>query len=192
MTRTDIDEVIGPNKVHQGLALQVAPLATLDLAEILDRLSETEPALFIVLDQITDPHNVGAILRSVAAFGAQALITTRHNAPEETGALAKSACGAMESTPLLHVTNLKRAFKDCQPYGFWSVALDASANDTLDQLDLPPRCIMVFGAEGKGIRPGVRQNCDFEARLPITKAAESLNVSNAAAISMYEWRRRKH
>ena len=188
--RADIEKIVGAESVHQGLALHVAPLESVDLQDVLNLLEDTQPALFIALDQVTDPHNVGAVIRSAAAFGASAVITTRHNAPKETGALAKAASGALESIPLVQVTNLKRAFKDCQDRGFWSVGLDAQASDTLDQIDLPARCVIVLGAEGSGIRDGVRQTCDFMARLPITGAVDSLNVSNAAAIAMYDWARR--
>ena len=188
--RTDIEKIVGAESVHQGLALPVTPMESVDLQDALNLLEDTQPALFVALDQVTDPHNVGAVIRSAAAFGASAVITTRHNAPKETGALAKAASGALETVPLIQVTNLKRAFKDCQDRGFWTVGLDAQATDTLDQIDLPARCVVVLGAEGSGIRDGVRQTCDFMARLPITGAVASLNVSNAAAIAMYDWARR--
>jgi 23S rRNA (guanosine2251-2'-O)-methyltransferase len=191
VSRSAIDAVLGDDKVHQGLALKVTPLPSVDIADVLDDLTDTGSALVVALDQVTDPHNVGAVLRSAAAFGACAVLTTRHNAPDETGVLAKSASGALESTPLLRVTNLSRALKTCQDRGFWIVGLDADAEANLDQMDLSERCVLVLGAEGEGVRRGVLQNCDFMAKLPMSNAMESLNVSNAAAISMYEWRRQR-
>jgi 23S rRNA (guanosine2251-2'-O)-methyltransferase len=192
VSRTDIDAVLGPDTVHQGLALKTAPLSAMDITDALDGLGDSDPALVVALDQVTDPHNVGAVLRSAAAFGARAVLTTRHNAPDETGVLAKSASGALETIPLLRVTNMSRALGECKDFGFWIVGLDAGAETDIDLLDTPARCVLVLGAEGDGLRPGVRQNCDFMARLPMTtEAMESLNVSNAAAISMYEWRRQR-
>ena len=189
VNRDEIEEVLGPDQVHQGLALLVEPLDSLDLEEVLEDIDKTQPALLVVLDQVTDPHNVGAIIRSAAAFGAHAVLTSRHHAPGETGVLAKAASGAMDCVPLIHVTNIKRACKTCQDHGFWSIGLDAEAVDTLTQINLPERCLMILGAEGTGIRHGVLKNCDFVVRLPISDAMESLNVSNAGAIAMYEWTR---
>lgn len=189
--RSAIDELIGADKVHQGLALKTHPLPDLDIQDSLSGLEETEPALIIALDHVTDPHNVGAILRSASAFGARAVLTTKHNAPEETGVLAKSASGAVEHVPIVRVTNLGRSLKECQDLGFWVVGLDASGSEEIDQMELPTRCVLVLGAEGEGLRPGVATSCDYMARLPMSGRMESLNVSNAAAISMYEWLRRR-
>ena len=189
--RSAIDDLIGADKVHQGLALKTPPLPDLDIQDSLLGLAETEPALIIALDHVTDPHNVGAILRSASAFGARAVLTTKHNAPEETGVLAKSASGAVEHVPIVRVTNLGRSLKECQDLGFWVVGLDASGSEEIDQMDLPTRCVLVLGAEGEGLRPGVATSCDYMARLPMSGQMESLNVSNAAAIAMYEWQRRR-
>lgn len=189
--RQDIEALIGEGKVHQGLAAQVAPLPELDLTDVLEQDLPDAPTLLVALDHVTDPQNVGAILRSTAAFGVKGLIVTRHNAPAESGVLAKAASGALETVKIMRVTNLKQALKACQDRGFWSVGLDVSAPETLDTLSLPERCILVLGAEGKGLRPGVLSACDFLGRLAIDESMESLNVSNAAAIAMYEWQRQK-
>lgn len=187
--RSAIDAAVGPDQVHQGLALKVHPLPALDIHDVLEELPSDSPALVVALDHVTDPHNVGAILRSASAFGACALITTKHNAPEETGVLAKSASGALENVPLVRVTNLSRTIEDCQKLGFWAVGLDADGDTDISQLETPARCVIVLGAEGEGLRPGIRKSCDFIARLPMSGPMESLNVSNAAAVSLYEWQR---
>ena len=189
--RSAIDEAVGPDKVHQGVALKVQPLPAMDTHDSLEGISSDEPALIVALDHVTDPHNVGAILRSASAFGALALLTTKHNAPDETGILAKSASGALESVPIVRVTNLGRSIKDYQDAGFWVVGLDASGSKEIDKMEMPSRCVLVLGAEGEGLRPGVRSACDFIARLPMTGQMESLNVSNAAAVSMFEWMRQR-
>ncbi len=192
VNRSDIDQILGPDRAHQGIALLTVPLRPHDLTDILDELSAAdEPSLLIALDQVTDPHNVGAVLRSAAAFDAKAVITTRRNAPDETGALAKAASGAMETVPLVQVPNLKRALNTCQKNGFWSVGLDAQAATELRAVDLPKKCVLVFGSEGEGLRPGTHKECDFTARLPIADTIDSLNISSAAAISMYEWKRQR-
>lgn len=187
--RSAIDAIIGADRVHQGITLKAAPLPALDIQDALQDVSEGSPALIVALDHVTDPHNVGAILRSASAFGASALITTKHNAPEETGVLAKSASGALESVPIVRVTNLARSIEECQKLGFWVVGLDAQGDTNIDQLEAPRRCVMVLGAEGEGLRPSIRKSCDFIVRLPMSGPMESLNVSNAAAVSMYEWMR---
>lgn len=187
--RSAIDAVVGTERVHQGLALKAQPLPALDIQDALQNVPADAPALIVALDHVTDPHNVGAILRSASAFGAVALITTKHNAPEETGVLAKSASGALENVPIVRVTNLGRSIEECQKLGFWVVGLDADGDSNIDQLETPTRCVMVLGAEGEGLRPGVRKACDFISRLPMSGPMESLNVSNAAAVSLYEWQR---
>jgi len=189
--RAALDAQLSRDAVHQGIAVQVSPLPTVSISDVLDKLSDEKPALVIALDQVTDPHNVGAVLRSAAAFGVKALILTRHNAPEETGVLAKAASGALENVPIIRATNLKRALKECYSLGFWSVGLEADADTSIDSMQLPHRCVFVLGAEGRGMRQTVNESCDFTARLPIAGPIESLNVSNASAIALYEWRRQQ-
>lgn len=188
--RSAIEELVGTETVHQGVALKTHPLPDLDLHDALVDVHESEPCLIIALDHVTDPHNIGAILRSASAFGARTVLTTKHNAPEETGVLAKSASGALEHVPIIRVTNLGRSLKECQKLGFWVIGLDAGGPQEIDQMDMPNRCVLVLGAEGQGLRPGVTTSCDYVAKLPMSGHMESLNVSNAAAISMYEWQRR--
>ncbi len=164
--------------VHQGLLLEARPLAPIDVAEL--------PAngLVLVLDQITDPHNVGAILRTAAAFAVDALIVTERHSPEFSGVLAKSASGGLEHVPLCTVVNLARALEELADLGYFKVGLDSEAPATFAQLELSRPLALVLGAEDKGLRRLTRENCDAMARLDFPGAIKSLNVSNAAAITL--------
>lgn len=186
--RDALAAMLPPGAVHQGLALAVGPLP--DLA--LEDLPHADPAgadVVLVLDQVSDPHNVGAILRSAAALGARAVITQDRHAPAETATLAKAASGALERLPLIRVTNIARALEALRDKGYWNVGLDADAPVTLAGAGLTGPLALVLGAEGAGLRRLTRETCDHLARLPMTGAAESLNVSNAAAVALYEVRR---
>ena len=178
----DLARLVVRDAPHQGLVLECEPLADLHLADVLDG-DAGRP--LIVLDQVTDPHNVGAILRSAAAFDACAIITQDRHAPPESGVVAKSASGALEIVPWVRVVNLARALDDAAERGYWRIGLDGEAEATLAQALPAGPVALVLGAEGEGLRQNVAQHCDAIARLPISEAMESLNVSNAAAISLY-------
>jgi len=168
---------------HQGIVAEVERLDDILLADLLDRAEDGRPLL--VLDHVTDPHNVGAVLRSAAAFDALGIVTQDRHAPPESGALAKAASGALETVPWVRVVNLARALDEIAEAGFWRVGLTGEAEMTLDRALGPPRVALVLGAEGEGIRQNVEAHCDALARLPISDRIESLNVSNAAAIALY-------
>ena len=176
---------LGSDAVHQGLLLESRPLEGLDISEI-----ETRSGLVLALDQITDPHNVGAVLRSSAAFGAIGLMVPDRHAPDETGTLAKSASGALERLPLVRVTNLVRALEDLKKANFWIAGLAGEATKTLAEAKLSGRVALVLGSEGEGLRRLTREHCDHLVKLPMTDLVESLNVSNAAAVALYEMVRR--
>ncbi|NJM50469.1 MAG: 23S rRNA (guanosine(2251)-2'-O)-methyltransferase RlmB [Sphingomonadales bacterium] len=181
---TDLARFVPKEAPHQGIVAEVAPLEDQWLADILPQDSDdVRPVL--VLDQVTDPHNVGAIFRSAAAFNAVAIVTQDRHAPAETGVLAKAASGALEMVPWIRVVNLARALEEIAEAGYWRIALDGDAEETLENALVPGRNALVLGAEGDGIRHNVLEHCDQIAKLPISEAMESLNVSNAAAISLY-------
>jgi 23S rRNA (guanosine2251-2'-O)-methyltransferase len=173
--------------VHQGFALEVEPLPEHDLQDLLLRVGATgRRSIAVVLDRPSDPHNVGAVLRSAAAFGAFAVIISVQHAPPITGTLAKAASGALECVPLVRAVNLARALDRLKATGFWICGLDEAAAQPLAELDLGERVAIVLGSEGSGIRRLVRERCDYFARLPTGSAQPSLNLSTAAAVALYE------
>ena len=179
----DLGRLVPRDAPHQGLVVEVERLDDLLLADILQDAPERRPLL--VLDQVTDPHNVGAILRSAAAFDALALVTQDRHAPPESGALAKAASGALETVPWVRVVNLSRALDEMAEAGFWRIGLTGEADLTLAEAVGPARTALVLGAEGEGMRQNTEAHCDALARLPISGRMESLNVSNAAAVALY-------
>ncbi|MDQ0439526.1 23S rRNA (guanosine2251-2'-O)-methyltransferase [Kaistia dalseonensis] len=183
ITPHDLDKLLGSEAVHQGAAVQVAPLEPLSL----DSLEHAR--LIVVLDQVTDPHNVGAILRSAVAFGAEALVTTGRHAPAETGVLAKAASGALESITMVEVPNLARALTELGELGFTRIGLDSEGTAVLEDSMGGDKIALVLGAEGKGLRRLSRDKCDVVARLDMPGPIKSLNVSNAAVLSLYLARR---
>ena len=187
--RARLDQLLGRDVVHQGVALLADPLAPPPLAQVLER---TGPIL--VLDQVNDPRNVGAILRSAAAFGAAGLITQERNAPEETGALAKAASGALETVPLLRAVNIARTLVALKAAGCWVIGLDAESPTVLSGPELAQRRVaLVLGSEANGLRRLTRDTCDELAGIAMpggSRALDSLNVSAAAAIALYELGRR--
>ena len=180
----DLSRFVPRDAPHQGMVAEVAPLEDVWLADILDQNSD-DPRPILVLDQVTDPHNVGAIFRSAAAFDAVAVVTQDRHAPPESGVLAKSASGALEIVPWVRVVNLSRALEEIAEYQYWRIGLSGHAEVTLADALAPRRNALVLGAEGEGIRHNVEEHCDQLAKLPISQRMESLNVSNAAAIALY-------
>jgi 23S rRNA (guanosine2251-2'-O)-methyltransferase len=174
-----IAERLSPDAVHQGLYLEADPLPSPPIEQIAPH------GTVLVLDQITDPHNVGAIFRSAAAFGATAIVTTARHSPEATGVLAKSASGALEHVPLITVQNLARGLAALKQRGFFVVGLDSSGDSELAGLPLREPLALVLGAEGRGLRQLTKDTCDHVARLALPGAIKSLNVSNAAAIALH-------
>lgn len=179
----DLGRLVPSDAPHQGVVIECEPLEDVWLSEILAEADDK--ALILVLDQVTDPHNVGAILRSAAAFGAIAIVTQDRHSPPEGGALAKAASGALERVPWVRVVNLSRALDELAEAGFWRIGLAGEAETDLADALGPPRVALVLGAEGAGMRANVRDHCDALAKLPIRDAIESLNVSNAAAVALY-------
>ena len=167
-----LDHLVGGDAVHQGLVLDARPL--------------DQPRL----DQVTDPHNVGAILRSCAAFGVRALVTTARHSPEASGVLFKAASGAYEHVPYVKVTNLARAIAELKEYGFYIIGLDSEAQIPIEAVAVAPPVALVVGAEGKGLRQLTQKSCDALARIDMPGAIKSLNVSNAAAVALYALGRR--
>ena len=179
----DLGRLVPSDAPHQGVVVEVEPLDDAWLDDVL--ADAPERAVLLVLDQVTDPHNVGAILRTAAAFGAVALVTQDRHSPPESGALAKAASGALERVPWVRVVNLARALEQIGEAGFWRIGLAGEAETDLKDALGPPRVALVLGAEGPGMRQNTREHCDALARLPITDAIESLNVSNATAVALY-------
>lgn len=179
----DLGRLVPPDAPHQGVVIEVEPLDNPWLGDVL--AGAPEKGVLLVLDQVTDPHNVGAILRSAAAFGAIAIVTQDRHAPPESGALAKAASGTLERVPWVRVVNLARALEEIAEAGFWRIGLAGEAQATLGEALGPKRVALVLGAEGPGMRANTRDHCDALAKLPISSAVESLNVSNAAAIALY-------
>ena len=186
VTRAQLDAMVPPGAVHQGWAVKAAPLPRLKIEDAIERSGRAERAVIVILDQVTDPHNVGAILRSAAAFGAPCVILQDRHSPPDSGTLAKSASGALETVALVRVPNLAQAMKRLKDAGFWLAGLDGAADATLAGAGLSGRVGLVMGAEDKGLRRLTRTACDVIVKLPTTGAVESLNVSNAAAIALYE------
>ena len=175
----DISATLPHEAVHQGVLLEARPIALIDISEI-----ASKSGLVLVLDQITDPHNVGAILRTAAAFGVDALVTTERHSPEFSGILAKAASGGLEHVAIVSVVNLSRALTELGEMGYLRIGLDSDGAETLDATPLTRPLALVLGAEGKGLRRLTRERCDAMARLDMPGQIKSLNVSNACAIAL--------
>ncbi len=178
-----LDNLLPAGSVHQGIVIECEPLQQPSLQDWLAR-EENKPIL--ILDQVTDPHNVGAILRSAAAFDIGAVISTDRHAPHETGVMAKTASGAMDIVPYIMVANLVQAIGHIKKAGYWIYGMDGEATQSLHQVKFDAKTALVMGAEGRGLRRLTGEHCDMLVKLPMGGRMESLNVSNAAAIAMYE------
>ncbi len=178
----DLGRLVAKDAPHQGLVLECEPLEGVFLDDVANG-DKARPV--VVLDQVTDPHNVGAILRSAAAFNAACILTQDRHAPPESGVLAKSASGALETVPWIRVVNLARALDEIAEAGYWRIGMTGEAEATLAEAMPEGPVAIVLGAEGEGMRHNIEQHCDALAKLPISSSIESLNVSNAAAISLY-------
>jgi 23S rRNA (guanosine2251-2'-O)-methyltransferase len=185
-TRETITQLLPAGAVHQGAAMLADPLADVALEDVLDEMTGRDQAVILILDQVTDPQNVGAILRSAAAFNVEAVVVPDRHAPPETAAMAKAASGAIEVVPLVRVVNLARALAQLKDAGFWIAGMAGEAEQTLAAADLSGKVALVLGAEGEGLRRLTRDHCDLLVRLPISPRMESLNVSAAAAVALYE------
>ncbi len=179
----ELSALLPPGAVHQGVALETTPLKPALLSDLLDRLDSD--SLLVVLDQVTDPRNAGAILRSAAAFGAAAVLQQERHGAAQTGVLAKAASGALETVAMVTVTNISRTLDQLQAAGFWRIGLDVAGDRSLTDQRPAGRLALVLGAEGAGLRRLTREHCDELAAIPMRGAGASLNVSNAAAVALY-------
>ena len=181
-TPRDLDRLLGAETVHQGLMLEAGPLPEPDLDEL---IRDPAPQPIVVLDQVTDPHNVGAVLRSAAVFGSKGLVMTRRHSPPLNGVLAKSASAALELVPIALVQNLARAMDELKGAGYLVIGLDGEADEAIEDMDWTQPAALVLGAEGKGLRELTRKMCDRLARISTDGSLGSLNVSNAAAVALH-------
>ncbi len=179
---SSLSRLLPEGAVHQGIALEVAPIPEPSFKDVFSQ----EKGVLVVLDQVTDPHNVGAILRTARALGALGLIMTERNAPPLGGVLAKAASGALDQLPVWKVTNLARTLDELKEGGFWTVGLDERGTRTLSHKDMPPKVALLMGAEGEGLRRLTQEKCDFLVKLPTDPLFPTLNVSVAAALALYE------
>lgn len=185
LSKDEFDRLLGRDAVHQGVALSAAPLEEAFIQDIISIGAEKDRAVILVLDQVTDPHNVGAILRSACAFGADGVVMQRRHAPELEGVLAKTASGAVEHLAVAYETNLSRTLETLTDAGYVAIGLDEHAEKSLSSIEIPQKAVLVLGAEGDGMRRLVREHCQVLVTLPTHAPIASLNVSNAAAVALY-------
>ena len=184
--KREIDRVVSKDAVHQGFAVYCGELEEYSLEDICILADQKQNCHVLILDQVTDPQNIGAIIRSCVAFDTLALIMQDKNSPAESGAMAKASAGMIEHLPLCRVTNLSRAIQQLKTAGFWTVGMDGYAKNTIDKIEKSGKTAIIMGSEGKGMRRLVEEACDITVKLPISPKVESLNVSTAAAIALYE------
>ena len=180
-----IEKMLPRGAVHQGLAIKCKPLEETDLRDYIIKSDSKTHMRLVMLDQVTDPHNIGAIIRSACAFGIDGIIMQKKHAPALDGVLAKAACGGIEHIPVTYVTNLNRAIEELQDSFFSVFGLDSEAQYEINNVPANEKLLMIFGAEGKGMRHSLREKCDFMVKLPTCGPIASLNVSNAAAVTFF-------
>lgn len=185
VSKEELDRAFPAGTVHQGIALSAQPLAETSITDIIIRAKDKERSVIVMLDQVTDPHNVGAILRSACAFGADGVVMQSKHAPDTGGILAKIACGAVEHTPIAYETNLSRTLEKLKEHHYVVIGLDEHSEKNFTDLPTYERAVIVLGAEGPGMRRLVKEHCDVLVTLPTKKPINSLNVSNAAAVALY-------
>ncbi len=188
--RKELDKLVSADAVHQGFVAVAEKLSIAKIEDICDAAQNCENCYLLILDQVTDPQNIGAIVRSCAAFGCLAMIVQDKNSPQESGAMLKAAAGTYEYLPICRVTNLSRAIEQLKKAGFWIIGMDGYAKTNIDKLNKGGRLAVVMGSEGKGMRRLIEESCDMTVRLPIAENVESLNVSTAAAVVLYELSRK--
>ncbi len=184
--KKEIDKLLPPEAVHQGFALYCQELPAVSIEDVIELAAGREKCHILILDQVTDPQNIGAIIRSAVAFNTLALILQDKNSPAESGALDKAAAGMIEHLPICRVTNLSRAVEQLKKAGFWIIGMDGYAQMSVDRLRKGGKNAVIMGSEGKGMRRLIEENCDITVKLPMNENVESLNVSVAAAIVLYE------
>lgn len=186
VTKEELDKAFPSGTVHQGLAMSVQALAEVEIMDIIIKAqAKGGKSVIVMLDQVTDPHNIGAILRSACAFGADGAVMQSKHAPEMNGILAKTACGAVEHIPVAYETNLSRALETLKEYHYTVIGLDEHSDKNFTDLPKYERAVIVLGAEGPGMRRLIKEHCDVLVTLPTQKPINSLNVSNAAAVALY-------
>ncbi len=182
-----IDMMLPIGSNHQNIILETLPLKALDLEDILAETSSKTTSCLLILDQVTDPHNIGAIIRSAAAFSADAVILPEHHSPKENNTIVKCAAGACEAVPMVVVTNIANCIKTLKKEGYWIIGLDGHTSLELNQSIFSDKIVIILGSEEGGMRKLTKENCDYLVKIPISANLESLNVSNAAAIALYEY-----
>ena len=186
VNRNELEKMLPHDAVHQGFVCQVKELEQYDITDICVLAEDKEKCHILILDQVTDPQNIGAIIRSCVAFDTLAMVVQDKNSPSESGAMAKASAGMIEHLPLARVTNLSRAIETLKKNGFWIVGMDGYASSTIDKVNKNGKIAIVMGSEGKGMRRLIEESCDTMVKLPISEKVESLNVATAAAIALYE------
>ncbi len=183
-TPKEID-ALAPNSTHQNILLYTSSIICRDPNK-LHKISKKEKSTLLVLDQITDPQNIGAIIRSALAFNVDAIILPEHTSPDETPSMVKASSGAIEKLPIIKVNNITQTIKLLQKENYWAIGLDSNTSNLINKHNFSEKTILVMGSEGKGMRRLTKESCDLVVKLPMSDNVESLNVSNAAAIAMYE------